>query len=383
MKLIGYINPSAKLPASVIPVWYDESQYYGVFSERNDKGDVSRKLYLLDKESKISLLPDGWKDVSIQGCDKEEVCFLALSPQKIIAYPISNEEELVSSLLDDPSFAIDKPFTRYALAKLTQKTYLLVTELLSCASYLLSQEVLFSNSSGKERIERWLSEQESSLLQHYNISSEIKAMISDLPKKVEDISSMSWWRKYTSIQPSVKKCTLNEIERISPSPKTIAILNIEPTVPDKEILDLMAEHIIAGTNYLFFHAPNANQVVLKNLKNATDEAVKYAKNKLTSSLSRFHPPAVGCIEYFVLESPWTGSPYVFYEIAANDETKVTGYRGLDIGSSISQFYEKLPDGFASELLEALTSPLPKKQKLDDVNYDSVIDLEKIQERKKG
>lgn len=359
MRLFGFINPTGRYPAAVVPVWLDESDVlHGMFARQGSTTEFGRELLPLLKTSDIKRLPDDWFDSTIQGHKQTDVCLLALSQDKLIAYPISAERKAISTLLADPSFASDQPFTRLAFAKLAGSAHLVVAELLSCACHLLTKEVVSQAGGAKARIEAWLQQERDSLAEQLGESQEARALQAELPTTLEALGAPTWWRGHVTLHPPQQPLTLVQIEDRRPSPKTAAILNLEPAVPDREILGIMARHLLSGTNYLFFHAPSASPDALDQLRRATDRAVETARRAVSGPLGNLAPPLVGTVKFFELDREWTGSPFVFYEEAAEGGTRVAGYRGVDVGASIARSYERLTDEIAFELLEALVSKAP-------------------------
>lgn len=363
MDLVGFINPGSRFPATVIPVWWTEDDsLVGLF----DSPDREPMLQRIQLKSKIFKLPVDWSDESIRGCEPIDVCLLALTADQLLAYPRLREGEILSSLLADRSFAGEEPFVRLALSKLTQMPHLIVSELVSCACRLLSKEVLAAPGAANTRIEKWLGEQRQSICERFSLDVEI-------PLTIDELGDMKWWRQYVDVQTPMKRSTLYDIEDITPSPKTVTILNLEPTIPDDRILGLMARHLMNGTKYTFFHSPAANKDILSGLAAATQQALESARRATTGPTADLVPPNVGEISFFALQT-WTGSPYIFYEIATPNGISVIGYRGHDVGASISSCYEKLGDGVARELLEALVSPRPERMPLEGASH--VLKFEK-------
>jgi hypothetical protein len=358
LTLRGFLNPFDDYPAVVVPVWAQpDGSAVGVFSADERCGHGRRKLCPLVGWDDVVPLPADWTDGTV-GADPLDACLLALDRTTVIGYTIEGESRTIRALLADPSFAADRPFTRLAMAKLTGAPHLLFSELFACAFVLLIQETASKPGGAKVRIEAWLRRESASIADYLGENSEAKTFVSELPATFDDLANITWWRRRVSFKPASSPLPLDVIENRTPSPKTIAVLNLVPVVPGPAMLRIMGRHLSAGTNYIFFHAPSASAEALEQLNAATLKALEQAIVSTRGRLENFASPTVGTVRFYSLEREWTGSPFVFYEEAADSGTRVIGYRGLDVGASIAQSYEQVDDQVASELLEALSSNRP-------------------------
>lgn len=382
MRLYGYSNPTGRFPSAVVPVWINEAnQLFGAYTSSTKRGGTHRLELKAIQQEGVEQLPAGWIDRSIGELQPQEVSLIALSAKSIIAFPVASEVRMITELLRDPSFASEQPFTRLAFARLTASIHLVATELLSAASFLLAQEV-GRQGGARARIENWLEQEHLRLADALGSTAEGAQFLAELPTTLQALGSLVWWRGHTAVLPPAKPLSLLAIEDRKPSPKTAAILTIEPVVPDRPILNVMGRHIYNGTNYVFFHDPSASSGALDRLHDAALSAVAQAKKAATGPLSKLMTPMIGDVKFFSLAERWTGSPYVFYEEAIEGGTTVVGYRGLDVGAAIARSYERLPDQIAFELLEALTSGAPKPVAFDAQHPGPVVlDIEAARKRK--
>ncbi len=358
MDLVGFLNPSCSYPGVVIAVWQDkQGQCFGGFSQ--GKNATCLEVIPLEKNAVFVPLPDGWRDTSIAGLSANSVCLFALESENIAAYSFSCEKEFLSTLLEDPGFSIDQPFLRLSIAKSAGAVQLIMVELLAAASHLMALEVLESKGGARKRVENWLTQQKRGIAEQFESVPEFREAIANLPSRIEDLAHSSWWRAHMVTNTSGKLLSLDQIENRNPSPKCVTIINRQPIVPDERMLAIMARHLLNGTDYMFFHSPEANESVLDHLRTATDEARSSAKSSAIGPQSKLRTTSVGSIDFYSLQSEWTGSPYVMYLDAAVPRFHVDGYRGIDVGAAIARSYVKLKDNFAYELLEALFSKPPQ------------------------
>lgn len=385
MHLRGFVNLTGRLPSTVVAVWRDESgTFLGAFRAA---GETMPKRVLLELSEQaircVVDLPSDWRDDSITGLSPEDVGMFALSNQQILAYPVAAERVVLTQLLADPGFASEDPFCRLALAKELGESHSVASELIYSATSLLAREIAAANGGAKRRVDAWLAAQRRNLGEYFPASKALAMLAADIPDCVERLVDSSWSRRHLQSSPPRESLPLATIEDRVPSPRRVAVLNIEPVAPDEHVQRVMIRHIMSGTQYLFFHAPKASQTKLDQLRLVAQRAIERARLESESPFSGLISQEIGGIRFFELDRQWTESSFVFYLELGPNGYKVAGYRGQTPGAPISDWYEKIPDVFASELYQALMSNRFSEIPIGtaEVSPLNVLDLGQARQRK--
>lgn len=370
--LVGFERPLRGLPAVLVPVWRDGANRLWASFRKGvalDRPPTELELVdVTDGQFPVQELPPDWSDASIVGLPPHKVGMFGLSSETVLAYPIEEEGLLLEAFLEDPSFCAHDPLRRLSLARATTQPGHIAGELLGGVLHFLARELQHGSDSARRRVEAWLGREREILRTFFGESTAFSDLLSSIPSSLGELSTASWWRDHVGPRRSGRPQSLAEIEDRQSTPTQIVVLGSQPKVPDDEVVRLMAVHAVRGARYRFLHSPDVDANELDALLAAVAQAVN--RHQAPTAASRLEDKVAGgrekgsdiatkAIHFLKLEAGWTGSPYVFYfESGPGETTTIAGYRGLDVGSALSEQYVMIDPAFAEELLEALWSKAP-------------------------